>query len=285
MSSKAKGWVTAFLVALFVLPFVVNEVVQPSLSLAVIDRIEGRAAPVTAPMDYAVEARLYSTTAPYQGRIATLQKGLVLFRHGKSLVGEGYGIGLPIVHKDGTAYLPATSRIGRFSRGDTLILSKVFYYDRRETDSDLPRFRYVRCLPLTRVRVDYFVYRNRIDIMVDLKEALERGIDEVFLMNEVSGRLFQVAVTGNGQKLDLLHWQLAPLGSVALLAPDAGLLLWVECDGIWDRFLGREVTSRWKWYGHVNHDWTGCEIHLDRPLSRFHYSVRLQSTSLTTTHH
>ncbi|MDQ7053293.1 MAG: hypothetical protein Q9P14_10510 [candidate division KSB1 bacterium] len=274
--AEIKFLVFLFMVLIF-LPLLVQEIAQPHYMLKLKDALKSPSPALRASMALDLHATLYADTKPFVGRIATLQKGVVISYKGKPIIGEGYGLGVPIVHKDGTPWLASRAKIGRFTRGDTVILAKVYYYDTIETDKEIPRLRYRRQgRVLTRIRVNYFIYQNRVDVVADLRDARRKGAEEVFFMNELSGHLFRYAITQNRRKLDLLNWQLAPSGLVGLVSPKLGLTMWVQCNDTWDRFLGREVLSSWKWYGHIESDWTGCVIHVEKMPARFQYTLFFQ---------
>ena len=273
-------WGILFVFLFIILPILVKEFAQPGLSLDLLTLIRSSPGPFTGKLSGGFETKIFSDTRPHVGRIALLQKGLVLYFAGKSITGEGYGLGLPIVHKNGQAYLASKAKIGRFVRGDTTILSKIYLYDRVETQTEVPRLKYRKTRPVTQIRVDYYLYQNRIAVEADLRRAKKDGIDEIYFMNEVSGRLFQIAMTRDRKEIELLHWQYAPYGIIGLYAPGYEITVWIKSDITWEKFVGREVTSTWKWYGHVKQDWTGCEIYLGKIVSHFSYSIILQNASI-----
>ena len=279
MSRGTRKWGAFVIFVFLILPFLVKEAIQPELSLDLLSMLRPKPGPFGARLAGGFEARIYADTKPHVGRIALLQKGVVLYFNGASITGEGYGIGLPIVHKAGKAYLASTAKIGRFTRGDTVILSKIYYFDRVETTHEAPRLKYRKTRVQTRIRVNYYLYENYIVVQADLSKAKKDKVDEIYFMNEVSGRLFQIAMTKDREEIELLNWQYAPYEMVGLYAPGYEIIIWIQSDLTWTKFVGREVTSTWRWYGHVKQDWTGCEIYLEKPISRFTYTVFLQNAS------
>ncbi len=278
-SAEMKFLLFLFMVLLF-LPMLVQEIAQPRYVLIIKDTFKKGSPVLHADMDFNLQATIYASTKPFVGRIATLQKGLVMTYKDQPIIGDGFGIGVPIVHKNGTPWLASRAKIGRFTRGDTVILAKVYYFDTIETDKEIPRLRYRRQKKwFTRIRVNYFIYRNRIDIVADLRDAQKKGAEIVYFMNELSGRLFRYAITQNRRKLDLLNWQLAPSGLVGLVSSKLNLILWVQCDDTWDRFLGREVLSSWKWYGHTSSNWAGYVIGVPKIPAIFQYTVFFKKTA------
>ncbi len=283
VSTKEKKFLLFLFCILLFFPFLAQEFSSPHWTLILEAAVSPKPGPLVARMSDGIEARIYAATKPFIGRIARLQKGLVLQYRKHNLTGEGYGLGVPILHKNGVPWMASRAKIGRFTRGDTVILAKVFYYDMIETESELPRLRYRKQRRvLTTVRVNYYIYRNRVDIQADFRRAKRAKIDEVFLMNEVAGDLFQYALTQNHRRLELLGWQMAPAGMVALYAPALDMSVWVQSNPVWDRFLGREVTSSWKWYGRLKSNWTGCAIHLPKPPAVFSYTIYLKVGSQST---
>lgn len=277
VSASRKSHLASYLIILVLLLTVVKEYFNPAAFYAIQDVLQKKPGPfrVRWQGDFGLELR--AATSPHNGKIAGLQKGLILTYRGRPIIGDGYGFGLPIVHVRGTPYLAATAKIGKFVRGDTLILSKVYSLDRRELDSEIPRFQYERTGAIGSVRVDYFIHKGAIDVVADFRGLAKVKHEEIFLMNEQAGRQFRYAMTPQIPRIDLLEWQAWRSDAVGLVAPGLDATVWITADFMWTKFLGREILSRWKWYGHAAVDWAGCSILIDKPIRKFHYSIQLQT--------
>lgn len=73
--------------------------------------------------------RTYSDTKPKNGKIADLQKGLILVYEGKEAVGEGTGFGVPILMYEGETWFSRSSRVYTREKDGTVAIRKQFFMD------------------------------------------------------------------------------------------------------------------------------------------------------------
>ncbi|KAA3619632.1 MAG: hypothetical protein DWQ05_02600 [Calditrichaeota bacterium] len=236
--------------------------------------------PLRVALENGLEIEMYPGAQPHVGKIAGLQKGLILTQYGKPLVGEGYGFGLPLVVANGASWLASQSKTGKFVHGDTTILSKEYIFDTRENDVQFPRRRYEKTRPIGTIRVDYLIYKNTIEVTADLKGLVEVNYDYVYFMNEQSGRDFRYGLNALGQKIDLIQWQTpVPMAMLGVHAPRLGITFWIKDNMETLKYLGRETLARWHWYGHVSTNWAGCDLRLDKKFSTYKYQISIEKKS------
>ena len=149
---KLKHWLT-LVVALLVLMVVVKESREPYLWLFADDVLHPKPAPHTVALADGLAVRLYTDTRPHTGKVARLQKGLVLVADGGERVEEGFGFGLPLIEVDGQAYLSRSASVQRV--GNALV--KRYQMDTLDTPSGFLRRKYKPVPPMGTVTVTYTV--------------------------------------------------------------------------------------------------------------------------------
>ncbi|KAA3663103.1 MAG: hypothetical protein DWQ10_00845 [Calditrichaeota bacterium] len=232
--------------------------------------------PYSATLANGLTLEVYTDARPHVGKIAGLQKGLILKRDQTELIGEGYGFGLPLVVSNGGSWLASEARIGKFVHGDTTVLSKLYVFDTQEFDVQFPRRRYVQTKPIGTVRIDYLIFGNIIEVTADLKGLVDADYEYVYFMNEQSGKHFRYGLNPLGQKIDLIQWQAPiPMAMLGIHAPRLGITFWVKDNMETLKFLGRETLARWHWYGHESTNWAGCELRLDNKKHMFKYQIKI----------
>jgi len=74
--------------------------------------------------------RVYSDPKPFHGKIADLQKGLILIDKGVETIGEGTGFGVPIIICRDETYFSSSSVVFISKREDSIVIRKEFRMDR-----------------------------------------------------------------------------------------------------------------------------------------------------------
>jgi hypothetical protein len=187
-----------------------------------------------------VSLRAYASTEPLNGKIADLQKGLILVIDGVEAVGEGTGFGLPVLVYSGETYFSGSSSVYVSQRPSGCIIRKEFTMDRVARNSfrnvtlenraartfithlsDLyqkhRRFRLLTLKDLTRrisigkafleaasmgrVIVTYTVDESCITVKADFKNLKKRGLEKIFMLNEQGSRLFRKYIDSRGTEL------------------------------------------------------------------------------------
>jgi hypothetical protein len=277
------------LVALLLVAFlVVRESREPTLWLFVDDLLHPKPAPFTLPLSEDLAVRLYTDTRPHVGKVARLQKGLVLVRRdrgedaGQDLVEEGFGFGLPLVEVAGQAYLSRSASVQQV--GNALI--KRFEMDTVDTPSGFLRRKYEPVPPIGAVTITYPVVATEgedggsIALAVDLSD-LEAPWDKVYVMNEQGARLFtryeEPGLVVEGEQLG--KWQPASARQGCMVTGDGSMRFCVETDAETRRYYGRERYNQYYWVGVYVLSWAGIDLELESPLGRFDYRVTVDGAS------
>lgn len=82
------------------------------------------------PVSGSLTLRIYSDTRPHNGKIADIQKGLILVYKGVETVGEGTGFGFPVLIHSGETYFSSTAQVSLKQKQNRTIVRKEFLMDR-----------------------------------------------------------------------------------------------------------------------------------------------------------
>lgn len=176
-----------------------------------------------------VSLRAHTSTEPPNGKIANLQKGLILIVNGTEAVGEGTGFGLPILVYSDETYFSGTSSVSISKRDGHCVIRKEFTMDRvarnsfrnvtlenraartlitrmSDTYQKHRRFRFLALKHVTgrmsigktfpaaasmgKVTVTYAVDKSRIAVRADFNSLESRELRKVFMLNEQGSRFF-----------------------------------------------------------------------------------------------
>jgi hypothetical protein len=74
--------------------------------------------------------RVYSNTKPSNGKIADLQKGLILVYKGVEMTAEGTGFGVPIIVCGDETYFSGSSSVFMSKRNSSIVIRKEFFMDK-----------------------------------------------------------------------------------------------------------------------------------------------------------
>jgi hypothetical protein len=250
--------------------FIVKETREPHLWLFVDDILHPKPPPVTRSLASGLAARLYSDTRPHTGKVARLQKGMVLVVDGRERVEEGFGFGLPIIEVAGQAYLSRSATVEEV--GDRLI--KRFAMDTMDTPSGFLRRKYEPVDSIGTVTISYTVGTEDIEVVVDFS-GMEVPWDVAYVMNEQGARAFTryeepgLAVEGE----DLGRWQPTTASEGCIIAGDETLRFCVETGQAVPRYYGRERYKQYYWVGVYSLSWAGIDLVLEPADSPFRYRV------------
>jgi hypothetical protein len=236
------------------------------------DLLHPKPAPQSLPLINELAVRLYQDTRPHVGKVARLQKGLVLVRDGRELVEEGFGFGLPLVEVGGQAYLSRSAVTER--AGDVLV--KRYDMDILDTPSGFLRRKYEPVTPIGSVTVSYTVSAETIDVDVDLS-GLEIPWSRVYLMNEQGAQTFtsyqEPGLAVEGEQFG--KWQPTTARRGCIVAGDRSVQFCVETKGALPRYYGRERYKQYYLVGIYALSWAGIDLELDYPADRFSYRILL----------
>jgi hypothetical protein len=190
----------------------------------------------TVPIFNSVALRVYSDTKPFNLKIASLQKGLILVYDGVERVGEGAGFGFPVLMFGDETFFSASSTISIARTGSAVRVRKEFIMDRTarnkfrnvhlentqvrafiryltglyQTNSSF-RFLtlkeffvtigvesvFVKTAPIGKVTVTYDVRSCVVNIKVDFSHLKKKRPEKVFVLNEQSASFFRKYTDAN----------------------------------------------------------------------------------------
>jgi hypothetical protein len=255
---------------------ILKESREPYLWLFVDDLLHPKPAPHTIPLSERLAVRLYADPRPHIGKVARLQKGLILVSDDQELVEEGFGFGLPLVEAAGRAYLSRSATVAQV--GYTLV--KRYEMDTLDTPSGFLRRKYEPVPPIGTVTISYTVSSDTVEVVVDLSE-LEITWDRVYLMNEQGARAFtrysEPGLTVEGDQFG--RWQPTTARRGCIVAADRSLQFCVETEQEVPRYYGRERYRQYYLVGVYALSWAGIDLELAPPLSRYEYRVHVERPS------
>jgi len=263
---------------------VLRESREPYVWLFVDDLVHPKPAPLELELSKGLVLRLYSDTRPHNGKVARLQKGLVLVVDdpesrsggGQERVEEGFGFGLPLIEVDGQAYLSRTATVAQ--DGDTLV--KEYQMDTLDTPSGFLRRKYEPVPPIGTVMVRYTaIAEGMIEVEVDLSGLQDRW-DRVYLMNEQGAGFFtryeEPGIVVQGEQFGKWQPTRAPKGCI--VSGDGSVRFCVETDSETQRYYGRERYNQYYWVGIYVLSWAGIDLEVEAPASHFKYRIVLDRT-------
>lgn len=264
---------------MLLLAVIIREKYAPRLTLHLKDLLIQSPSALTVGLTQDLDLRLYSSSRPHVGKIATLQKGLVLVHQGDELIEEGYGLGLPIIEVQGIAHISRHAEISMVHRRGQRTLVKAYQIDAVDRPTRPFRVKYANTAPLGTVVVSYTLDApDAIDVTVDFT-GLKTNWDQAYVMNEQGARTFTRYVDPAGNEVNATEigiWEAttAPFG--CWRAPARGIRFCVEAAPGQEGFVGRERYRQYNWLGFYTLSWSGIDIALDAPLGVYSYTIRLQ---------
>ncbi len=256
----------------------VRELYAPHLTLIIWNTLRARE-PLSVPLDDALMLRLYDDTRPHVGKIAALQKGLVLVADGTSLVEEGFGFGAPIVQVGDVTYLSRRANTNLTEASGRVTLIKAYTIDVADRPTRFLRKKYQDVAPLGSVVFSYTLRPpSTVYVAVDLT-GLEADWKRVYLMNEQGARAFPRYRDAAGrvrEASDVGIWEesVAPFGCWE--APARDVRFCVEAPSGQPGFVGRERYLQYNWLGAYALSWSGIDLELEAPCEIFTYTLRLE---------
>jgi hypothetical protein len=263
-------------VVLVLVFLLLKEIQEPYLWLYVDDLLDPKPAPITLSLSPGMAVRLYSDTRPHTGKVARLQKGLILEVEGREIVEEGFGFGLPLVEVEGQAYLSRSAAVRR--EGNTLV--KQYAMDTMDTPSGFLKRKYEPVPSIGTVVVSYTVGVDGVRVVVDLS-GLEMDWNRVYLMNEQGARTFtryrEPGLEVEGDQFG--KWQPTMARQGCVVAGDDSVQFCVETEDEGPRYYGRERYKQYYWVGIYTLSWAGIDLEIVPPGNRLEYHIRVERPS------
>lgn len=281
-----RRWARVVLIGLTLLMglLLVREYYAPHLTLIVRDALWGTE-PLTVPLDDVddgLSLRLYADTRPHVGKIAALQKGLVLVADGAPLIEEGFGFGAPIVQVGDVTHLSRHAETALTRQGERITLVKAYTIDVADRPTRFLRKKYQDVAPLGSVVFSYTLRSpdtpDTIDVTVDLT-GLEANWARVYLMNEQGARAFtrHRDASGTAQEAgEVGIWEEAAAPFGCWEAPARAVRFCVVASAGQPGFVGRERYLQYNWLGVYALSWSGIDLEVEAPREIFTYTLRVE---------
>lgn len=257
-----------------------------------------------------IDLRIYSDTRPHNLKIAELQKGLVLILDGKEVVGEGAGLGLPVLIYSNETYFSGTSEVFFSKRRDCSIVRKEFEMNRiarnkfrhvtlenkniRRFFAYLaklyqrnPRFRFLKVKSLTealdlnsvfvkapsigKTLVTYSIEGGHIQVKLDFSHLKSAKTEKIFVLNEQGSKFFRKYIDSEETELT-----------------DREIGAWDKTDAEWADLKssqGRFGFRLWRMPGAIlrrgreflegSMDWIGLDYEVNPRSKIFEYSIEI----------
>jgi hypothetical protein len=264
----------------------------------------------TASVSDSVALRIYSSTKPFNQKIADLQKGLVFVYNGAEVIGEGTGFGVPILKYSDETYFSSLSALYARRQGNLTIIRKDFLVDVASRDvfrnvklknrkartvidylSDMyQKHKHLRFLTMKgllfrlgvhtnfakvpsrgTVTMIYKIRGERILVETDFSLTDRTSLRKIFILNEQSSLFFRVYSDSDGLRLT-----------------DENIGAWDEVRAQWATIgdsqskvgfsLKKErdsILRRGREYIKGSMDWVGLDYEVDPNSNMFRYEIRI----------
>ena len=270
------GWAWGVVAVLLAL-LGVREAFDPYLTLLLSDTLLPHPAPLTLTLREGIDLYLYADTRPHIGKIAALQKGLVLVRDGVAVIEEGYGFGLPLIQYGDLVY---NARHAEIRAVDAHTLVKTYTINVADRWSRFLRVKYQDVPPLGTVIVTYTVTSpTTLQVDVDLT-GLEVTWSAAYLMNEQGAVHFPIYENSLGERLhgdQVGIWHPTDDLFGCWISWDEALRFCVETEPGRPRYVGRERYNQYNWVRIYALSWSGIDLRLDPPLETYRYVIHVES--------
>jgi hypothetical protein len=264
----------------------------------------------TCQVSSSVSLRAYASTEPPNGKIASLQKGLILVVNGRETVGEGTGFGLPVLMYSDETYFSGSSRLYVSTIDNGCSIRKEFNMDRIARNSlrnvtlenrsarnfidfvsDLyQKHRHLRLLKLKYltgaakidktfpatasrgiVTVTYNIQGPRITVKADLRGLETKHLRKVFMLNEQASSFYRKYSESKGTRL-----------------ADGGIGAWDTVEEEWASLqtindevgfrlwrVKHSVLRRGREFLQGSLDWVGLDYEINRGQHVFQYAIEI----------
>lgn len=258
----------------FVVVFEVLMLVSFALEPDIFSRLAGRNRPAAEELaDFnqtlsdGFSVRLYEDSRPPNGKLAPLQKGVVLVHNGTETIGEGAGFGAPVLNHAGKTYYSLNATAYRLRDG----VAKNFSMDAVEIGETYNKT-FVPVDPAGFVLVSYHYLVDGLGIEVSLSGIPANST--LYILNEQSGTEYARYRSSDGNDLTVdFSWRQVNASANYLLDED-GKGFRIDRPAISDGatlFLGRETRPE-------GFDWVGLDIELNMISAKttvYRYEVRI----------
>lgn len=266
------------LALLFLAWFIVKEAVEPHWAIRLTALVRPGPPPHELTLADGLTLRAYADTRPHVGKIASLQKGLVLVQDGRELIEEGYGFGKPIVIYQGRAFSSQHATVMAFSDEQRIV--KRFNIDVEDTWTELFRRKYRPVAPLGSIVFTYTVTAPSVlDVAVDFG-GLTVSPELAYLPNEQGARYFTLYSDSDGTERDFEdfadQWVPTTAQTTCFTSRMRGVRFCTETEPGQAKYVGRERYNQYRWSGIFWLSWAGTDIELAAPTGVYRYRVTVE---------
>ncbi len=263
---------------LFLAWFIAKEAIEPHWTLRLGALLRPGPPPHELVLADGLTLRAYSDTRPHVGKVASLQKGLVLVQDGEELIEEGYGFGKPIVIYQGRAFSSQHATVRALPHEQRLV--KQFDIDVEDTWTELFRRKYRPVAPLGSIVFTYTVTAPGVlDIAVDFS-GLEVAPELVYLPNEQGARYFTLYSDSEGMERDFEdfadQWVPTTAQTTCFTSRARKVRFCTETEPGQAKYVGRERYNQYRWSGIFWLSWAGTDIELAAPAGVYRYRVTVE---------
>jgi hypothetical protein len=206
--------------------------------------------PLTIRISDGLEARIYPDTRPDNLEISGIHKGLVLVHRGREVVGEGAGIGVPVVKYSDKTFFPGTAEvsISSVSDEDPPVITKTFVLDtvskKRVRDGSYFNDRLYHAIHrmFTRLYIPNKPLRPLFDKLMELRGAV--GIHTEFVKTAPRGRVsvtYELRPDGIDVEVDLLSLDREGCEEIVILNEQGSTFFTLYRDSAGLEFVGRDI--------------------------------------------
>ncbi|MGQ9489724.1 MAG: hypothetical protein ACUVS6_03190 [Anaerolineae bacterium] len=266
------------LAGLFLAWFIAKEAIEPHWSIRLMALPRPGPPPYELTLADGLAVRAYPDTRPHVGKIASLQKGLVLAQDGHELIEEGYGFGVPIVIYQGRSYVSRHATV--VARPTERRIVKEFEVDVEDTWTELFRRKYRPVSPLGSIVFTYTVAAaGTLEVAVDFSRLLVPA-ELVYLPHEQGARHFTLYSDSDGVVRDFAdfadQWVPTRAAVTCFTAKTRRLRFCTETASGQAKYMGRERYNQYRWSGIFWLSWAGTDIELARPTGVYRYRVTVE---------
>lgn len=262
------------------------------------------------PVSDSLTLRIYSDTRPHNGKIADIQKGLILVNKGVETIGEGTGFGFPVLVHSGETYFSGVAHVYSFRQKNHMIIRKEFLMDRitrnrlrnvrlenRELRAVLRylagvyqrhkglrsltlkdvytrigvKSSFVKVPPLSKAIITYLISPGKVRIKADFSLIPRRNLQKIFMLNEQGAKSFRRYADSNGTKL--ADKQIGAWDTVD--AERASMTDSLGVFGFGLRRMNHSILRRGREFLEGLLDWVGLDYEIDPKNTTFEYDIEI----------
>jgi hypothetical protein len=264
----------------------------------------------SVPVSDSLALRIYSDTRPHNGKIADLQKGLILIREDTETIGEGTGFGFPVLICSDETYFSEKATVFKSPHKNPTIIHKEFLMDKiarnqfRNIKMENHRLRttlryiaglyqrhrslrnltlkdlylklgiqsnFVKATPAGRIIVTFRINRRIVHVKADFNHLTKKNLQKIFMLNEQGARFFRKYADPNG--IELIDKQIGAWDTIE--TEWASLTDMQGVFGFRLRKLESSVLRRGQEFLGDSLDWVGLDYEVNPKKAAFEYDIEI----------